>query len=139
MIYVYEPCCGIDWERTCSLREYQNDPSFRCPSCGRVLAQVLTPPRIFTKKFEPYRSPVDGTMISTARELAEHNKRNRVVQLHEGYDEKAVQNFVNRDWHNVPEKERKADLKNDMEKVIQKLEEGYKPAPKPYTEEVPDA
>ncbi len=34
-------------------------------------------------KFEPFKSMVDGTIISTNKQLREHNKRNNVVQADE--------------------------------------------------------
>jgi hypothetical protein len=82
---------------------------------------------------------VDGSIITTARELAAHNSRNHVVNLHDGYDEKAVQSFTQRAWNQTPETERHKDLAKDMEKAVEKLEAGYTPAPKEYTEEIPDA
>lgn len=140
MIYVYSNCCGQPRERVCSLAQYMEDPSYRCPDCGMLLPQIITPSRLFTRKdFTPFRSPVDGSVISSYSELAEHNKRNNVVNVHDGYDDKAVKEFIKKDWHTTPEKERMQDLNKDMEQAIQKLEEGYKPTPAPYTEEFPDA
>lgn len=141
MIYVYEGCCGkSSLERVCSYGVYCADPSFCCPQCGRSLAQVLTCPQLINcKTFEPFKSPVDGSVIASQHDLAEHNKRNNVVNLHDGYDEAAVQSFTKRDWNATPEKERTEDLKKDMEIAVQKLEDGYKPTPAKYTEEIPDA
>lgn len=135
MIYTYEGCCGVPgWERVCSLADYECDPSFQCPGCGKQLKQTIPRIKVFTKSFEAFRSPVDGSIISNHRELTEHNKRNGVVNLHDGYDEKAVKSLTERNWQKPPE-----DIKPDMAKAIQKLEDGYKPAPAPYTEEIPDA
>jgi len=139
MIYTYEECCGQKWERICSLAAYEACREFACPVCGRVLARRYTPPRIFTKKFEPFISPVDGALITNSRELVEHNKRNRVVQLHEGYDEAAVKKFTETDWQKPLAKEDRKDLDIDLKAAVQKLEEGYTPTPAPYTEEIPDA
>lgn len=138
MVYVYEGCCGkASLERVCSYGAYCADPSFLCPQCGRQLQQVLTCPRLIsTKAFEPFKSPVDGSIIATQHDLAEHNKRNNVVNLHDGYDEAGVQSMTKRDW--TPPSDIK-DLKKDMETSIQKLEDGYKPTPREYTEEIPDA
>lgn len=141
MIYVYEACCGkSSLERVCSYATYLADPSFFCPQCGRTLKQVVTCPQlVVSKSFEAFRSTVDGTLISSHRDLAEHNKRNNVVNLHDGYDEKAVQDFTKRKWNETPEKERLSDLNKDMKEAVQKLEDGYTPTPKQYTEEIPDA
>lgn len=103
------------------------------------MTRVITPPRLFTKKFSPFWSPVDGSFISNSRELSEHNKRNNVVQLHEGYDERAVEAFTKTDWSKEKEKERSGDMHEDMRKSIQKLEEGYTPTPAPEIEDIPDA
>lgn len=139
MIYTYEACCGIPgWERVCSLADYCADPSFCCPGCGRPLKQTIPRVRVITKHFEPFRSPVDGTIISTQTDLAEHNKRNGVVNLHDGYDEKAVMEMGKRDF-GPPKEERLKDLNKDMEKAVEKLQDGYTPTPKEYTEEIPDA
>jgi hypothetical protein len=102
------------------------------------MKRFYTVPRVFTKSFEPFRSPVDGSVITNSRELSEHNKRNNVVPLHDGYDEAAVKKFTETDWQKPLDQERKQDLGQDMEKAIQKLEQGYKPTPAPFTEEPPD-
>jgi hypothetical protein len=127
MIYPYSGCCSQPrgWDRVCSLANYEAAPGYRCPECGKQLTRLYTPSQLLhTKPFESFVSPVDGSVINNKRELAEHNRRNKVVQLHEGYDEKAVNNFVNRDWgtkSDIP------DLKNDMKEAVVKLEQGYKP------------
>jgi len=140
MIYTYH-CeeCKRDFERVCSLAAYVEDPTLHCRECGKPAVRVLTPVRIFSKgNFEPFVSPVDGSVITTSTELQEHNKRNNVVNLHDGYDEAAVKKFTEQRWNQAPEEERKKDLNADMEKAIQKLEEGYKPSPAEYTEEIPN-
>lgn len=132
MIYTYEGCCSKSrHERVCRLAEYEADSTFSCPDCGRPLARVLTAPRVLgnTKPFEAFKSNVDGSIISCDRELREHNKRNNVVNLHDGYDSKAVSKFTERDWLAEQDKERKKDLNADMEQAVQKLNEGYTPQP----------
>lgn len=140
MIYTYY-CdhCQMRLERICSLANYESSPDMACVKCDRKARRTYTAPRIFTRHFEPFKSPVDGTVITNAAELAEHNKRNNVVNLHDGYDEKAIKSFTERDWNATPEKERKQDLSMDMKEAIQKLEDGYKPTPAEYTEEIPNA
>lgn len=141
MIYPYE-CrnCNRFFERVCRLAEYEADPDADCPDCGQIATQIITPPRILsTRQFEAFVSPVDGSTITNHRELAEHNKRNNVVNLHDGYDEAAVQSFTKRQLNAEIEKERQKDLNKDMEIAIQKLQDGYTPTPAPYTEEIPDA
>jgi hypothetical protein len=137
MRYVYQGCCGrLAYERKCSLEEYEHDPTFRCPNCETFLPQMLTAAHVMVKDMRPFRSPVDGSIITNQRELAEHNRRNNVVNLHDGYDEKAIMDFPNRDWHTTPVKERLQDLAGDMDKAVEKLQDGYKPSPAQYTEDI---
>lgn len=141
MIYTYY-CdhCTLRLERICSLAMYESSPDMTCTKCGQKARRTYTAPRIFARaKFDAFKSPVDGSIISNAAELAEHNRRNNVVNLHDGYDEKAVESFTKRNWNEAPEKERKKDLNADMKEAIQKLEEGYKPTPAEYSEEIPNA
>jgi len=72
---------------------------------------------------------VDGSIVSSRRELQEHNKRNNVVNTHDGYDEAAIKKWTQMDLFADKDKERKKDLKDDMQKAITKLEEGYVPRP----------
>lgn len=132
MIYTYEGCCSAQrWERNCRLAEYEANPEYSCPECGRPLSRVLTAPRFLnnTKPFEAFRSPVDGSIIACERDLREHNKRNNVVNIHDGYDEKAIKNQVNVDHRAPLDAERRADLAVDMREAVTKLEQGYKPQP----------
>ena len=132
MIYTYEGCCSARvWERTCRLAEYESDPSFKCPTCGKALRRVLTAPRFLnnTKPFEAFVSPVDGSVIESKRALREHNKRNNVVNTHDGYDEKTILGWTGKDFQKPLDDERRVDLYDDMKKAVQKLEEGYTPTP----------
>lgn len=135
MIYAYKGHCSQPqgWERICRLAEYEANPHFYCPECGTPLERHYTPLQLHTKGFDAFRSPVDGTVISSQKGLMEHNRRNNVVQLHEGYDEKAVQGFTKKDW--TPPSDT-ADLKADMAVAVEKLEQGYKPTPE--TEMIPE-
>ena len=103
------------------------------------MGRVLTAPSMLlpTKPFEPFKSPVDGSLVSSRRELQEHNKRNNVVNTHDGYDEKAILGWTNKDLQKPLDEERKKDLKDDMQKAITKLEEGYTPHPAREDEIIP--
>lgn len=139
MIYPYKcPACNTRATRTCRLAEYEAYPTFRC-ECGAQMERIITAPRLLanTKPFEAFKSPVDGTIITCERELREHNKRNNVVNIHEGYDEAAVNNFVNKDFNAELDKERQADLKDDMKEAVVKLEQGYKPQTAQESEIIP--
>lgn len=130
MHYVYEGCCGsLETSRICRLAEYEADPTFKCPKCGLPVRQKITAPRILanTKPFEAFKSPVDGSVITCQRELREHNKRNDVVNIHEGYDEKALKTLGERNPREQINKELSASLKTDAAVAMQKLNEGYKP------------
>lgn len=130
MIYEYLcDSCDRKWDRVCRLSEYEANPDSLCPTCGNLGMQVITAPALFTgtKVFEAFVSPVDGTVISNKRELQEHNKRNGVVNLHDGYDEKGVQSLVNKDYQAEFDKGNDKDVRKDAEKAVAKLNDGYKP------------
>lgn len=129
MIYPYEWCCGQKRDRHCSLAEYEANPEFHCIECGRLLTRIITAPRFLnnTKPFEAFRSPVDGSVITCERELREHNKRNNVVNIHEGYDQKSIESFAKKDFQKPLDEERSASLRADMAEAIEKLDQGYKP------------
>ena len=136
MIYPYSGCCSQPrgWDRVCSLANYEAAPGYRCPDCGVQLTRIFTPSQLLnTKPFESFVSPVDGSVINNKRELAEHNRRNSCVSLHDGYDEKALQSFTERKWGVEPDKE---ELKRDMKEAVVKLEQGYKPVLAPETDDL---
>lgn len=139
MIYPYYCAdCEVRFDRVCSLKEYELEPIYFCANCGRAATRVLCAPRtlLHTSPFEPFISPVDRTLISSRRELAEHNKRNNVVNTHDGYDEKAIMAMTKQDFQKPLDQERKVDLGDDLRKSVQKLEEGYVPRPAPEGEEL---
>lgn len=138
MQYPYEcSACGNRVIRTCRLAEYEAQPSYVC-ECGEVMTRVITAPRLLanTKPFEAFKSPVDGSIISCERELREHNKRNNVVNIHDGYDEKSLNDFTKRDWQKPLDEERRVDLLDDMRQAVTKLEQGYVPQPATEGEEL---
>lgn len=130
MQYVYEGCCGnATTSRFCRLAEYEADPSFSCPQCGRALKQIITAPRFLnkTKPFEAFRSPVDGSIITCERSLREHNRRNNVVNIHEGYTEKELMDLKNRDFCKSINEQMSAEIRSDAAVALQKVNQGYKP------------
>lgn len=138
MQYPYKcPACGSNATRVCRLAEYEADPTFRC-ACGAQMVRRITAPRFLnnTKPFESFKSPVDGSIITCERELREHNKRNNVVNIHEGYTEAELNDFTKRDWHKPLEDERRKDLREDIDTAVQKLHEGYVPHPANEGEEL---
>lgn len=139
MLYVYEGCCGTTpTERRCRLAQYLEDPKFHCPKCGRELKQWVTAPRLLnnTKEFKAFRSPVDGSIITSEHALREHNKRNNVVNIHEGYSEQAVKDFTRKDFRKELDQERTKDLAVDIRESITKVDQGYKPEVAPEGDSV---
>ena len=130
MIYGYR-CdrCRVDYERVCSLADYEDDPEYVCPRCfgstHQVLFKVLAV--VGGGPFQAFRSPVDGSVIQSRRQLAEHNKRNNVVNIHDGYSEKAVMAMTQKDYQAPLDKERAKDLHTDIEKAIAQCNDGYTP------------
>ena len=132
MWYVYEGCCGETLhERRCRLAHYEADPTFACPTCGKRLKQVITAPRFLnnTTEFKAFRSPVDGSIITTERGLRDHNARNGVMNVHEGYSEKTYMEMTKQDFQKPLDQERKKDLLADIKESITMTEQGYKPQP----------
>jgi hypothetical protein len=130
MIYVYFcAVCNYEMDRICSLKAYEADEGYLCPLCGAKTKQVLCAPMALAKtgEFQPFKSVVDGSLISSRRDLAEHNKRNNVVNLHDGYDETAVQNMTKKDYQKPLDVERGKDLHKDIEKAIAQCTDGYTP------------
>lgn len=74
-----------------------------------------------------FRSPVDGSIINSQRALREHNARNNVVNLHDGYDEATIVAgaFGNKGVANV--KPDPKDIAKDIYEAYQRVDNGYKP------------
>jgi predicted nucleic acid-binding Zn ribbon protein len=130
MIYAYF-CehCNRGLERICSLASYVADEGYLCPHCGAQTKQIICAPIVLGKsgEFQAFKSVVDGSLISSRRDLAEHNKRNNVVNLHDGYDEAAVQKMTKKDYQKPLDEERAKDLNKDIEKAIAQCTDGYMP------------
>lgn len=138
MQYGYTSCCGKEVVRTCRLAEYEQDPSYRCPECGAPVERVLSAPSMLhgTREFQSFKSPVDGSIITCERSLREHNARNNVVNVHDGYDEKAVQAMTKKNYQAPIDAERSKDLGADLRESIKKLNDGYTPTPAHEGEEL---
>jgi len=91
---------------------------------------VFSAPRGFvTGKFEPFISHVDGSLITSQREMQEHNIRNNVVNMADGYDNEAV---INGTCAVAPEKIDINDIKADIAEATQMVTNGYKPITEVY-------
>lgn len=123
----YSKChaCGLLFEQVRRMADYKNTPA--CTSCGGgTEPAIVVPPQGFVKgKFEAFISPVDRTLITCQRDLDEHNKRNGVMNLHDGYDEKAVMDVVNKPRETV--KIDKKEIVADIVAATKECEAGYKP------------
>jgi hypothetical protein len=74
-------------------------------------------------RFDSFVSPVDGSVIRTSRELKEHNVRNNVVSVADGYDEKRVLAGDYKKTETLSSKERVKDIVES----VKALNQGYKP------------
>lgn len=99
-----------------------------CPKCSSsdVRKIILAAPQAcVTGKFEPFKSSVDGTIISTNRDLAEHNRRNNVCLLGEGYSNDDILNGkLGQQEQKRPDKK---EIAQDIYDAIKQCESGYKP------------
>lgn len=97
-----------------------------CGLCNGVARKViLSAPQGFVKgKFDAYKSIVDGTIISTASDLAEHNRRNGVMNLNDGWSEEAIRSGS---IGEKKEENHKQDIAADMAESVHDLNQGYRP------------
>jgi len=122
---IYEAQC-----RACgNTLEYVSSPEHcletpPCPKCGALTDKVIltAPAGVVKGQFEAFKG-VDGRVISNQVELDRHNKEHNLVNLHDGYDEKAILSGK------IGEKavEEKKTKKKDVEKAVTKVVDGYKP------------
>lgn len=117
--------CGNIVEQARPVSLYKEYP--RCPAChGATVCAILIPPQGFIKgKFDAFRSTVDGTVISTESELREHNKRNNVKSMSEGFTTEALMEMTTKP-RETPKVD-KAEVKADIVEAIREVESGYKP------------
>ena len=101
-----------------------------CVSCGEKMHKVIysAPKGFVTGKFEPFKSHVDGSLITSQRELQEHNRRNNVVSMADGYDDETIKKgeFMK------PEEKDIGDLKADIAEATAMVSQGYKPNTEVY-------
>lgn len=127
MIYQAECLeCGHGHEYSRSVANCMDVPV--CPVCGHESKKVIrtAPTGFVSGKFEQYRSQVDGTLIRTQKDLAEHNRRNGVVLLNEGYSEEAIRSGK-LGQQKPPVVVKREEVIQDMQEAIHDLENGYKP------------
>lgn len=117
------PQCGSYAEYRRSIDERMDTPV--C-DCGSRMDKVIytAPTGVVTGKFEPFVSMVDGTLIRNNRELQEHNRRNNVVNLNDGFSEEKVRAG---DLGQKPATLDKSERVADIQEAIHKVSNGYKP------------
>ena len=122
----YDAQCSVCGETQAYCRAV-NDRMDTPQCCGIPMQKViLTAPKGFIfGKFDPFLSPVDGSTIRTKRELQEHNKRNNVVSMADGYsDEKIKAGLTTKPAAPLVDR---ADLEKDVAQAINMVRDGYKP------------
>lgn len=127
--------CGHEYTFISSIKDCMNVPL--CPDCGAEGKRIhKTSPMGFVKgKFEPFTSPVDGTIICNERDLRNHNARNGVVNMHEGYSEEQILSGAMKPKAPTKEEQIK-DLTKDIGAAVQDLNSGYKPIKETTYEEL---
>lgn len=121
--------CTHQYDYVRPIAERMNVPP--CPACASEDVRkivVNAPLGCVTGKFDAFKSQVDGTIIRNKRELEEHNRRNNVCLLGEGYSNDDILDGKCCEKEAVPDKK---DLAKDIVEAIRKCEAGYKPIVKP--------
>lgn len=116
--------CGYEYDYIASIDERLNVP--RCEICGGTGTKVIltAPTGVVQSTFTPFRSHVDGTMISNHRDLQNHNKRNGVVNLNDGFSEEKI---LAGDFGQQKELESLKDKAKDVQEAVHAVQSGYKP------------
>jgi putative FmdB family regulatory protein len=124
--------CGRQEEVVQSIASYCESPNV--PSCHGPMERFITAP-MFSIDIAPwaaYRSPIDGTVITSRAERNEHMARHGVVL----YDDIAPD--IERNRKDIAKKA-VADIKQDVIEATHKvLDHGYKPNVIPESELIPN-
>ena len=123
--------CGATTDYVRSVDKRKEVPE--CPTCGGTMEQaILSAPESYVSgRFEPFKSSVDGSIIRNRYELEEHNRRNNVVSVADGYtDEQVKKGEMGKP---APKPDAK-DIKKDIAESIQMVNSGYKPEIGAYDE-----
>lgn len=118
--------CSQTYDYFSPIAERGNIP--KCPECGggEVRRVILSAPKGFVRgQLEPFKSQVDGTLITCEKDLQEHNKRNNVCLLGDGYsNEDILAGNIGQKKIAPPDKK---DIAKDIVESFRKVEAGYKP------------
>jgi hypothetical protein len=86
---------------------------------------IFSVPRGYVRgKFEAFKSSVDGTIIANHRDMTEHNRRNGVVCVADGYSDEKVRSGS---FAKKAVKTDKADINRDLAEAAVMVRDGYKP------------
>lgn len=116
--------CGKQFVYTRSVAQCMDVPP--CPACGHESRKVIltAPTGIVTGKFEAFRSNLDGSLIRNQRELEDHNRRNNVRLLGEGYTNEQI---LKGEMGQKKAKPDKKEIAKDLIDSISAVKAGYKP------------
>lgn len=116
--------CEAQFEYRASVERCMEVPP--CTLCQGVAKKaILSAPLGFVHgKFEPFKSMIDGSIISTNNELKEHNVRNGVMNLNEIYTEKEIQEGK---MHERKVESQAKDIAKDIQESVAQVSAGYKP------------
>lgn len=116
------PTCERIEDYICSVADCMHTPI----CCGQHMdKKIFTAPKGYVLgRFDAFVSPVDGTTITGRRALEEHNKRNNVVSMADGYSDEQIK-------AGPPERKQKAvskkELQMDIAEAYSMVKDGYKP------------
>jgi putative FmdB family regulatory protein len=114
--------CGKDFEYVRTVIRRNDVPECSCG--GGAEKVILSAPIGFVMgRFDSFVSPVDGSVVRTSRELREHNRRNNVLSMSDGYDEKTI---LSGKIGKRPELSPKERLQDVIESV-KRVQQGHKP------------
>jgi len=121
--------CEVEVDYTRPVAECMDTP--KCVMCGESMTKViLTAAKGFvTGKFDSFISSVDGSLITSQRDMQEHNRRNNVVNMADGYSDDAIKSGA---CAPPPPKVDVGDIKADIAEATQMVTNGYKPITEVY-------
>lgn len=133
---LYQSKCGqcqAVHQEVRSVSRYQDYPV----CCGEPTKAFITeaPMSFMAGRFEPFKSIVDGSIIRNKQDLANHNARNNVVSVADGYDTKSLSKLATTNKKPDTSKADAMDLSKDIYEATKQVEAGYKPTIGVYTDD----
>jgi S-adenosylmethionine synthetase len=120
-LYEAECECGVTCDYLRSIDNCEDTPD--CSDCGLKMKKVIrsAPYGYVNNRFDAFKSNVDGSIIKSKRDLNDHNKRNNVISLADGYSDDAIK----KGYATKPTQTNT--LKQDIGESIKMVSNGYKP------------